>query len=228
MRSFTVGVLIWFSSLFSPLVSGSPLPYSVIINTGCANAQYFFLVPCGKGLTQVSYAAHRDFSNPGDLSSLVFDAGARAYMDGPDVIVFANLDVRDYAFTLGPVRPGFADIMIGRSSNGEGAQATIDNLSCDEPGLGCVVHETVPIVLGTPMTVTFSIHQEIEFNAEAPPGYFADGNAEILIQGVRDGSGNPVPIYAATAVPEPTGLASIGLGLIGGAYVIRRRRNGRR
>jgi hypothetical protein len=148
-------------------------------------------------------------------------------MDGPDTIVFANLDVRDYAFTLGPVRPGFADVTIARDSNGEGAQAALDNLSCDAPGLSCVVQETVPILLGTPMTVTFSIHSAIEFNAEAP-GYFAEGNAEILIQGVRDASGNPVPIYAATAVPEPTGLASIGLALIGGAYVIRCRTKGRR
>src|SRR5215472_138468 len=109
MRSITIGVLVWLSSVFAPLVGGSPLPYSVIINTGCANAQSFFPVPCKGNLTPVSYQAHHDFSNPNDLSSLEFDSAARAYMDGPDTIVYADLGVRDYAFTLGPVRPGFAE-----------------------------------------------------------------------------------------------------------------------
>jgi hypothetical protein len=171
MRSFSIGALVWLSSLFAPVASSSPLPYSVGINTGCADAQYYFPVPCDlKRLTQVSYEAHRDFSNPNDLSSLGFDAAVNAYMGAPDTIVFAYLDVPDYAFTLGPVRPGFAEIMIGRGSSGVPVEAALDNLSCDEPGLGCVVRETMPILLGTPMTVTFSIHTDVEFSDEGGPG----------------------------------------------------------
>jgi hypothetical protein len=173
-----------------------------------------------------SYEVHRDFSNPNDLSFLVFSAFAHAISDGPGIVAIANVDVRDYAFTLGPVRPGFAEITIGRTSNGiHLLEVALDNLSCNEPGLDCVVQETVPILLGTPMTVTFRIQAAIEFNPEAPSA-IADGRALIQIEGVRDASGNPVPIYAATALPEPAGLASIGLALIGGAYIIRRRTKG--
>jgi hypothetical protein len=64
MKSFAIGALVWLSSLFVSLVSGTPLTHSV--NATCyipADPFPVNIIPCDNRI-QTSYSAHRDFETP--------------------------------------------------------------------------------------------------------------------------------------------------------------------
>jgi hypothetical protein len=152
---------------------------------------------------------------------LTFSAHASACSGGDGIELVFSVD--DFAFTLGPARPGFMEI-VGQASagNGEILQATLGGIQFNAPP----PPETVPIVLGTPMPVTVRMWLPAWY-ADGPT--FSEGIAELIITGVRDASGNPVPIFAASQVPEPqvpepNEFAALGVTLLIGALATRRRR----
>ena len=71
-----------------------------------------------------------------------------------------------------------------------------------------MVNETVPILLGAPMGVAMQFVLPAFF-VDGPT--FSDGRVFIEIEGARDASGNRVPIFAASQVPEPNEFAALGV-----------------
>jgi hypothetical protein len=126
--------------------------------------------------------------------------------------------------TPGPVRPGIAEIDIYVDGDGSvvgGGRHVIASFaggpSCEfDAWHWCHRAQEIPITLG--QTFSFSILSW----ANASEGGGGGGVGSVSVT-TWDAERNPVPIYAAAAVPEPGQLASAGLALMGGAYAIQRR-----
>jgi hypothetical protein len=129
--------------------------------------------------------------------------------------------------TPGPVRTGVADILIDSEGGGaaeflEGGSVSfvgVFRFECKPYGTSFCGATAVPFPLGVP----FSLEITSGVALGCPGLCSGAGKFASVELKIWDAAGNPVPIYAASAVPEPGHLASIGLALIGSAYVIRRR-----
>jgi hypothetical protein len=129
--------------------------------------------------------------------------------------------------TPGPVRVGTAEIVIDAEAVGmyEGplfrpavSYDGFPDFVC-EPWrtLAGVCDATIPFTLGQP----FSFRIDSSAGMDCPEFCSAQGEFTSVELHVWDADGNPIPIYAASAVPEPGHLASAGLALIAGAYAVR-------
>jgi hypothetical protein len=150
---------------------------------------------------------------------LVFSAQLNLFSRQDGVVALLSVD--DFAFTPGPVRPGFMEIVGQVAPTYIGYIATLGGIDFNAPP----PPETVPILLGTSMEVTVSLPSFAEY-ADGPTSTMV--SSELMVTGVRDASGNPVPIFAASqfpvpTVPEPNEFAALGVSLLIGALAMRLR-----
>jgi hypothetical protein len=171
---------------------------------------------------------------------------------GADASVFFNGDAGNTSFQSMvelsfegiTLRPGTAQVIVYTDGESGGIGASVDwsataefggysscgpgcvtgpPLSCG--GVMCFDTKSFPIMPGQPFSFSIAVSASATLLDPSPGnGGDAGGVADVQVT-IVDSAGNPVPIYPASAVPEPAGLASVGLALIGGVYVIRRRHN---
>jgi hypothetical protein len=179
-------------------------------------------------------------SNIYDLHHFEFPPG------GPyDEIIesFASVTATFVGMTLGPVRPGFAEIVGYGDADGiflgtatafaSGTLTVPDGTAYSAEGhfmgyLSPHFFHDVPFTLGVPFTLSFSGNSHAWSGRARPENGGIGGigswgsSAEVSISGIWDEAGNPVRIYAASELPEPGYCGVVGVFILVAAYAIRR------
>jgi hypothetical protein len=137
--------------------------------------------------------------------------------------------------TAGPIRGGTVDILIDTERVGmaEGPApwdyfvsfSGFPEFVCEPFSIGPCRASAVPFTLGVPFSFEIATSALMQCPGGGAWSCGVIGEFEYVNLSFSDAAGNPVPIYADSAVPEPDHLVWAGLAIIAGAWALRHRRN---